>query len=126
MALVTPTIGGIQCTFLHERAWQPLKQTVEIWHVPGHDGFGGQILGKGDSPCQYEAKKLDSDANCESWATSIYALQGTVVTVINEWGNQRDNVLVVSARFQAKVADPVNGGCRYEILINGLTLQEQA
>lgn len=98
------TIGGISVDILKGL---PLlkKERVETWVVPGLDGYGAQTLGQGDS--EYDLVSVlyivganpNDDANTHIDACT--ALQGTVISLTDDWGDGYTKVLVVKV-------DPTN------------------
>lgn len=80
------SIGGITCTFL--RGVPPaMKEEAAITRRPGIDGYEIHLTGKGDAQGQLTASFRSSNAGCNTWVNSLQALQGTVVTVVNDHGD---------------------------------------
>lgn len=88
------SIGGITCTFL--RGVPPaLKEEAAITRRPGMDGYEIHLTGRGDSQGELTATLMSSDSGCDTWIGQIQALQGTVVTVVNDHGDTVTGCYVV-------------------------------
>jgi len=119
------TIGGVSCDIVEGRPRGP-AQAVETWMVPGHDGTGVQTTGKHDSDAALRLVKYDTAANVETWLAAIEALQGTAVTLVNDWGDSYTNVLIRQVRPGRKRAALHGGGLangvRGEIFVEALRI----
>ena len=78
---------------------QPLKNRVDTWEVPGVDGYGAQLLGKGDA--EFELTTIsyhgeEGDANLDAFNTIklCAAMQGTIQTITDDWGDEYENILI--------------------------------
>lgn len=72
-----------------------LAQRVDTWIVPGLDGPGAQNLGLGDGEFPLTTivyKNNLSDAN--TLIDAARELQGTVVDIVDDWGDVYPNILV--------------------------------
>ncbi len=80
------SIGSISCTFVRGAipAW---KERSEKWQVAGLDGYGVALLGAGDSEFSLQAVFYSNNSGVNLWATSLQALQGSIVTIINDHGD---------------------------------------
>jgi len=87
------TIGGQTCTFLRGTL-SPLKERSKLWSVPGIDGYGIVLLGRGHSQCELVAERLDSLANVGTWAAAVQALQGQIVEVLTDLGESSAHFFV--------------------------------
>jgi len=116
-----PSIGGIPCTFVRGAPHAP-AQRVQLWEVPGIDGYGAQLLGLGDSPFQFAVVLLDSliAANVYNWAQSVQATPGTIATIVNDWGTSYTRCLIV--KTSAPKYTPWNAGAKGEIVVEGVVL----
>lgn len=75
--------------------YQPLKFETEIWRVPGLDGYGAMQTGLGDGEFPlFTSFYADDLADADSHIDSAIALQGSIVTITDSFGNSYDNVLV--------------------------------
>jgi len=63
-----------------------LKQTLHTWRVPGINGYGAHRLGYGDAEGEITAVLLSTVLGIEAWGASIYALQGTIVSIVTDRG----------------------------------------
>jgi hypothetical protein len=91
-----PSIGGIACTFVRGDAPLP-KQRVMLWHVPGIDGYGAQRMGLGDSEFQFRCIAYGTVSAVGAWAIAVQALQGQLVTIVNDWGTSYPRCLICRA-----------------------------
>ena len=114
-----PSIGGVTCTFVKGEAPLP-KQRVMLWHVPGVDGYGAQRMGLGDSEFQFVCVYYGSPANVLAWALAVQALQGTLVSVTNDWGNTYLRCLVLKIGEPKYTPALFQGGARGEIVVQGV------
>ena len=87
------TIGGVSCDILRGRSGG-LKESVEVWEVPGQSGYGAMTLGDKDSPFRYDAIKFDTNANVTTWIAALEALQGTSVSIVDDFGDTLTNMLI--------------------------------
>jgi hypothetical protein len=88
-----PQIGSTLCTFL--RGTPPAqKQRVELWEVPGVDGYGAQLTGRGDAPFRLQAVLLSNASGCRTWGAALMALQGQVVSLTNDLGFTASGCLI--------------------------------
>jgi len=87
------TIGGITCDWVKGIAPSG-KMRLDVWQVPGISGYGAQKLGAGDSACAFRCIRVLSSANLDTWEASIEALQGAIVTVVNDRGKTYTRFLV--------------------------------
>lgn len=73
-----------------------IKQVVDTWRFPGHDGYGAQLLGLADSAFVFRAILYDTHAAVTTWVQSLYAVQGTRVSVVNDQGDTFARCLIQS------------------------------
>jgi hypothetical protein len=90
------SIGGITCTFL-KGVVPALKEEAAITRRPGMNGFEIHLTGQGDSQGRLRAVLYSNTAGCRTWEAAVQALQGTVVTVVNDHGDTTTGVYVVHA-----------------------------
>jgi hypothetical protein len=88
-------IGGVSCRFLSGDVGD-LKERIEVWQLPGIDGYGAHLIGKGNSPFVFVATLIDSYANCLTWRDNIEALQGTIVEAEDDFVTTYTDLLVLS------------------------------
>lgn len=74
---------------------QLLRPRVDLWEVPGIDGYGAQVLGNGQGEFDFVVVSYQpSNSFANSFIDVLNALQGTVVSLTDDWGDDYDNVLV--------------------------------
>lgn len=115
-------IGGENCDIVRGQA-PDLKERSEFWQFPGHDTYGAQQLGLGDSAFTFIAVKFGSYAAVLTWARNIYAKQGTLVSVVTDNGTTFTNCLLhkVSAlRPTTAYVPPGTKDTRGELEIKGV------
>ena len=88
-------IGGEPCDIVRGQA-PDLKERTKFWQFPGHDSYGAQQLGLGDSAFVFRAVLFGTYAAVLTWARNIYAKQGTIVSVVNDQGTTFTNCLLSS------------------------------
>lgn len=78
-----------------------LKDRVEVWEREGYDGIGARLNADGHGEFALKTVKYihggnaaTNKANAETHIADAAALQGTVVTVEDNWGAQYQNCLV--------------------------------
>jgi len=127
MALPDYSIGGVDCDLIiAPDGPQELKERVAVFERPGYTGAGSQRLGLAPGEFAYVAVKIDTLANCLTWAAALEALQGDVVTIEDGFETFTDRCLVLHATLTARAAvySHVSGAThRFEMRIEG-KLQE--
>jgi hypothetical protein len=113
------TVAGITCTFVRGDAPAP-KQRVQLWQMPGVDGFGAQTLGLGDSEFQFTAVFYGTRSAVGAWAASIQALQGRLAVVVNDWGTSYPRCLICKISVPKYSPAAFQGGARGEIVLEGV------
>lgn len=117
------TVGSVNCTFLHGEI-TPLTERVVPFLRLGIDGFGAQLLGKGESEFRLTAVQYGSDATVRAWATSIRALKGATlpVTITVDQGTAVPFCLItaVSELRRTERFDDGAGDTRGELSIAGV------
>ena len=105
----------------------PVRQRVVIWQVPGINGYGAMTLGTGDSEFMIDAVfYCADDAAADAAIAAVIALQGTIITITDDWGNTWPNALIV--RVEQPVKEPMIWGgystaVRMETKLKCLTTQ---
>ncbi len=89
-----PTINAIECQFIRLELSE-LKTRVEVLTRPGFSGVGAMDLGKNDSRWSAVAVKYGLKDDIDDWFASIEALQGTTVTIVDDWEVERDDLFLV-------------------------------
>ena len=115
------SIGGITCFRVIGTLPQP-KMKLAVWTVPGINGYGLQMLGNQDQAFELQAVVYDSWANVLEFKNQLCALQGQIVTIVDDLGDSTDNCVILEvgqARMEAAVAA---GGIqeRCEVPIKGV------
>ena len=115
-------IGSVSCTFLRA-VLKPLRAEANAWRRAGLEGYGLQLLGKGQAECQITARYViggdsvaESLAAIEAWYASVFALQGTIVSLEDDHGLTPDNVMVmrVGAMYKRRLGTTVVAGSEIE------------
>lgn len=116
-------IGGVLCTFVRGNCPNP-KMRIELWRVPGLDGYGAQALGLNDSPFEVTAILYSNKAGVELWKDSIEGLQGSIVSITNDLGSTTQNCLILKISNMRPMAAIAAGGIttRGEIIVEGVVL----
>lgn len=89
------SIGGVSCDFVHGGPPAGLEPVLQEWRVSGMTGRGAQDMGKDADRATYQAVKHDSEANVLTWITNVQGLQGTLVSVVDDWGQTWTYFLVL-------------------------------
>jgi len=100
------SIGGVSCLFVR-RVIPASKLRVRTWIVPGISGTGSKVLGYGDSDWQIECQYWSNNVGANLWLLSLQALQGCVVTIVDDHGDTWLNNLVT------KISQPTKRACCY-------------
>jgi len=106
-----PSIGGITCDRISGRV-SPLKTTAEVRRRPGLDGYAIQQTGQGEAPVELVAHRYDTAAAVQTWLDSLAELQGTIVTLVDDWGDTYENVFVSLVDPRPKAPIIYNGAAR--------------
>jgi len=106
------TIGGKNFIRVQGPPLAVLGPTMDAIDRPGLDGQGYRLQGKRPDPQAYRSVSDFSTASLAVTEITAYrALQGTLVTVVDEQGNTTNSVLVekVATVRLHKVLNPVGG-----------------
>ncbi len=97
------SVGGVTCDLV---AGSPpdMATRCDVWEAPGHDGIGWQELGAGDGGGRIVCQRFASAAVVATWAAALRALQGTAVTVINDFGESTGSVFIAEVSQAQKSA----------------------
>jgi hypothetical protein len=93
------TIGTLFCSRVMGEI-RPMAQRMTVWQIPGQNGYGVHLHGLGHGENQFTAVAYGSDVltggviHLPTWLTSLRALQGTVVTIVNDQGVSIANQLI--------------------------------
>src|SRR6185295_15630331 len=73
-----------------------LSPRLDIWEVPGLDGYGAQLLGAGNGKRELTTVSYQTNINnAAAFVLGCRLVVGTVVTVVDDWANNFFNQLVV-------------------------------
>jgi hypothetical protein len=110
------TINGITCSKLsgHPR---PQQERIEQFEIPGIDGVGLHLFGKGDGMWQAELVYYDTGANVDLWYQLVVASVGQIVSVTNDWNTTASDVLVLQVGPMQKTVAIGEGGARGACLV---------
>lgn len=78
-------VGGISCTFVHGSKKVP-HERVRAFSGAGYDGYGLHKMGTKNADFAFEAVLIDTPGNVATWADSVYALAGTIIAVVDDYG----------------------------------------
>jgi len=115
------SIGGVTCSILRGNPGRT-KIRVSIWEIPGVAGYGVQWEGLGDSAFALKAIFYSSPILVDAWAAALAALQGSSVTIVDDWGVTHLACLLTDVGNVAKTPATHAGGCRGEIDLKGVVL----
>lgn len=96
------------------------KLRTRTWSVPGLNGYGAKVLGRGDSESEFVLVKRGTFAAVMIWVALVEAMQGTLVTVVNDWGQTTTLFLVKKVSVPKLTAELGYGGARGELRIQGV------
>ena len=109
------SVGSVAIDILSGNV-NPQRPRMETWHIPGVTGQGAQNMGSNQASFAYRATLYGTAAAVETRLVALAAVQGTVVTIEDDFGKQRANCLVT------QVGTPQ----RKDIIRLGLTGQMRA
>lgn len=115
-------VNGTSCDIV-KGVPNELKTEVQTWGVPGVDGYGAQTLGQRGSEFRFQCVKYGTVASVNTWIAAMQAVQGSVVSLENDWGDTFDNMLI--ERVGQPTKEPAIGcftgspGARGQVMIYG-------
>lgn len=123
------TIGAVQCSRVIGHA-RPQATRVQVWQVPGLDGYGAHLLGDGNSESSFIAVAFGRDTvvsgviHLPTWYTALRETQGTIVTIVNEQNLSFANQLIVEVgEPQRRTADDLHQiTARFQVPIRTITV----
>jgi len=115
------SIGGVTCSILRGNPGR-IRIRVGVWEIPGVAGYGVQWEGLGDSGFALKAIFYNSSILVNTWAASLAALQGSAVTIVDDWGITHLACLLTDVGNVTKTPAVHGGGCRGEIDLKGVVL----
>ena len=113
------TVGGLSCDFVRGLS-AAKKLRTQVWSVPGLNGYGAKVFGLGDSESEFVLVKRGTFAAVMTWVALIEAMQGTLVAVVNDWGQTTTAFLVQKVSVPKLTAEVGYGGARGELRIEGV------
>ena len=124
------TIGTQNFDIMRGRP-QGVKSRLDVWDVPGLDGFGLQTLGLGDSAFELSTVAYVADSSAaDDLIYNCEALQGTVTTIVDDWGVTWANAAIrkVDTNFPgSKIpVSPMADGSTVRVEIHWAILMTQA
>ena len=118
---MSASVGGVLCTYV-KGVSTGLQQNVMNWSVPGTNGQFALDLGFNDGEFAFKLVQYDSLTNVVAWKNSIEVLLGSVVTIVDDWGQNWANCLLVNVSKLDRTPAAGAGGiitCRGELAISG-------
>jgi len=114
-------IGSVTCFRVIGTLPQP-KMRLAVWTVPGIDGYGVQQLGNQDQPFDLSAVLYDTIANATAFKNALCALQGQIVTIVDDLGESTNNcvILEVGQAVMEAAVTPAGGQVRCEVRVRGV------
>ena len=93
---MSSSIGTIATDIIHGLP-QDTKMRVDVWEVPGINGYGAQQLGLADAEFALKSVKyiLSTDAvDPDTYVDNCNAAEGSIQTVTDDWGDPYPNILI--------------------------------
>lgn len=118
------SVHGVSCSMV-KGAGVELKTRTVTWSQPGFDGVGAQNVGKNDAPFRFLAILYGASVAVDTWFAAIEANRGTVGTIVDDWGTNHNNCLIVHVGERIKRAARLPGDsmeARGEIEVDGVLL----
>lgn len=91
------TVGAVTVELLSGDS-DPQSEQVDVWTVPGQDGVGAQLLGSNQSAFSYVATLFGSSSDVETRLVNLAAIQGTVITIVDDFSKTRTSCLVTKVK----------------------------
>lgn len=118
-------IGGESCDYVRMDPPE-LKEAVVVRRRPGLDGYHVQKLGLGKGEFVATAVLKDTAANVKTWREAIAAMQGTTVSIVDDWDETHTYCRIVDVSLPRRT--PFMEGsattyCRGEITVRGVKEQ---
>ncbi|MBX3465277.1 MAG: hypothetical protein KF878_00070 [Planctomycetes bacterium] len=94
---------------------------METWHVPGLSGQAGLLLGFSDGDFAFRAVLYDVHSNVVAWHQALQALQGAVVSIVDDFGGTHGGCLVVRVgELERRAAFGPGYDTRGEVTVEGV------
>ena len=116
-------IGGILCSFVKGDI-RDLKTRVIAYQQVGFGGWGAHVTGRGDSSFTFPGVLYEKLGPIRTWIVQIEALQGNIISIVDDFGIEYFNCLVMTVGRPRKTTairpqDPVSSGVRAQTGPNG-------
>jgi hypothetical protein len=102
------SVHGVSCDMV-KGAGVELAQRTEVWATPGMDGVGAQNVGRHQGAMRFLAVLFDTSANVTDWFSDLEAKQGSIGTIVDDWGTSHTNCLIVHVGERIKRAAKLPG-----------------
>lgn len=96
------SVGGVACQIVRPNAPVGNKQRIVTWIVAGLTGIGAHKLGVNQADWSFNLVKFGTDAQCDTWAAEIEALQATIVTIIDDFPDTYTGMLITGTSNKLK------------------------
>jgi hypothetical protein len=94
---MSSSIGGQDFDMMHGGPPADTTLELDIWRVPGMDGYGVQTLGLGNGEATITTIAfIDNIDDAITFVLGCADLGGTIQTIIDDWNTTFANVLIVS------------------------------
>lgn len=118
-------IGGVTCDIIRTDGGRPpatLREETHSFRMPGISGYGTLLLGAANGEFQITAIRFNTGAAVATWEAALQALQGSVVSIVDNLGKTHTHCLLERVGNAAITAayNPDGTTHRGEILIEGL------
>ena len=98
------SVGGVTVEILRGNI-APQTQRVDTWHIPGRTGIGAQLMGLNQSSFSYQCILIAAQASVEGRLASLSALQGTIISVTDDFGETRANLHEIQVAVERYMTD---------------------
>ena len=112
------TIGAVACDLVRGDP-KPQAQRLAVWYTPGIGSPGAHALGLGDGAFHVVAVEFAAAANLVTWHANLCALQGSVVSITNDWGTTYANCLITRVGPMVRTTANTTSG-RAEVHVEGV------
>ena len=118
------TIGGESCSFVKMITYQGRVTRARTWERRGINGTGAMTEGEGKGLFAFRGVLFDSDSNVETWRGTIEAMQGTIISIVDDNANTYSNCFVKAvAQFaKAPVIESGTSKFRAQLVVSGEVL----
>jgi len=115
------SIGGVS-TLMVKGEGVDNSERLDIYQVPGHDGYGAQKLGQGDSRWAFRGIHIDTLANVNTWIGLMLSAKSAVISIVDDFGTTHTNLLVNEVTFPQRQVVYYNATLlvRVEMVLRGI------